>query len=678
MEEGVAVRVRDKAALLLSGLRGEFFSLDVPHIVSTLKEIIGLTKRARDVLDAADERRVVINLVCDKIASAMKMLMGVVGRVRSQGGLLDEPTLQNFEMSRDEMCKCVVQLLKLVTTIEKEYLENQQALQWEENSRQMMEAAEELERERLIAERQEQIEREREERARKESERIEQLAREKEAASNRPSPTVTPEQPRSSPLVRVKTDETGSSIYRQQQIKRQENALAKALQADKPVADGISPKQGTVDPRARWEPEGKKSKANKNKKKKSQKFGKGADEKEWEDEILKREQEQKKREETLKEKEKWLRKKQEEIEKKRKDMSRESSSNDLSQYSSLVQPAALTVSQRRNTSKIPGQLSRAPTLRKILRVPQTRTMLLKSLETNPIGDAVNDIRFWEVIFEFTHIYSRQPDIMKTTQFQTNARKIVEKFLRPGAPHHVHVPSEILERLQQCDQFGMTSFEESQAYIFKKLLEAPGMLETFLGSAEWQAFQDNGGLRTGSDGGYISMEKVVSRMKDSRWGISLRDDSSFSGADAVSWILKRVNINDREEAAKLGQQMMLAGYLQRGKRENSTGSGTLPFRDSAEFFYTFKEGCRSVEEIISSGEMNESEYLRLVAHMLGLEKEHEAYLLRLFGLLDMKSKDAHLKTINDFRSESDFRSFEGVCIQFSIPKLTTCLFPCFPL
>ena len=77
------------------------------------------------------------------------------------------------------------------------------------------------------------------------------------------------------------------------------------------------------------------------------------------------------------------------------------------------------------------------------------------------------------------------------------------------------------------------------------------------------------------------------MKNKAYGITKDNGELFSGAAAIGWIIKHVNINSREEATNLGKQMILAGYL-----SQEDGSD---FKDSFELLYTFQRGCKSVSQ-----------------------------------------------------------------------------------
>ena len=217
--------------------------------------------------------------------------------------------------------------------------------------------------------------------------------------------------------------------------------------------------------------------------------------------------------------------------------------------------------------------------------------------------------------------------MKSVQFQINAHKIVDKFFKKDAlSYKISLPAGMIRQLQTCENFNLTSFDEAQEYVFNLILET-NILEDFLKSDIWLKFQNQegemdlfplpspgspfstnnrylseGGIRTGSDGGYISMEKVISRMKNKSYGIVKNNGEHFSGknmdilniylfyvwwsgAAAIAWIIKHVNINSREEATNLGKQMILAGYL---SQEESAD-----FRDSFDILYTFQKNCKSV-------------------------------------------------------------------------------------
>jgi len=151
--------------------------------------------------------------------------------------------------------------------------------------------------------------------------------------------------------------------------------------------------------------------------------------------------------------------------------------------------------------------------------------------------------------------------VKSVQFQINAHKIVDKFFKKDAlSYKISLPAGMIRQLQTCENFNLTSFDEAQEYVFNLILET-NILEDFLKSDIWLKFQNEegemdllfppppsqpssgsplstnnrylseGGIRTGSDGGYISMEKVISRMKNKSYGMVKNNGEHFSGKNS---------------------------------------------------------------------------------------------------------------------------------------------------
>jgi len=300
-------------------------------------------------------------------------------------------------------------------------------------------------------------------------------------------------------------------------------------------------------------------------------------------------------------------------------------------------------------------------LRKILRVGESRAFFIKFWEKAATLLPPDYLLFWEIVHEFKSIYGAPGNSasVKSVQFQINAHKIVDKFFKKDAlSYKISLPAGMIRQMQTCENFTLTSFDEAQEYVFNLILET-NILEDFMKSDIWLKFQnEEGGIRTGSDGGYISMEKVISRMKNKNYGITKNHGEFFSGAAAIAWIIKHVNINSREEATNLGKQMILAGYL-------SQQEG-VDFQDSFDILYTFQKNCKSILEILESPteDMTDTEFVRLLAHMLGLETEHENYLKKLFLAIEENDKIDYHVVINRFRSEQDFKSFEDYLTKHS--------------
>ncbi|KAL6064496.1 Chromatin assembly factor 1 subunit A [Balamuthia mandrillaris] len=317
-------------------------------------------------------------------------------------------------------------------------------------------------------------------------------------------------------------------------------------------------------------------------------------------------------------------------------------------------------------------------LKKVLPVPHSRALLSRYLRDSPTLFSEDNLMFWEAVEAFRASSLSQGMEEKDYEEEEAIRDVLVRHLSSaGLQIRSELRAHLLQRLsspeaeQETDSL-WSFFDEAQEAV--ELSLQTSVIGGFLQSDLWKDYLQRGGPPLGADGSLLSIEKVLNRLKDSNYGLlaRLRSASSsssataFTGRDLIDWFMEHVHLGGREEARALAERMLDLGYLQQTEYKFVQQVSDT----EAPPHYFFDPNLRSINEMINNKSggnaiVTEEEFHRLLAHMLGLEPEHEEYLgsfLRETIGGDDTATAAQL--FSEWRVEDEFKSFKAFLTKHS--------------